>query len=51
MIWFFIAGWIAGAAFMVLYARWWVKTHMVKVSREEALKEIGSMNEEEKSDD
>lgn len=27
MIWFFIAGWISGAVFMILYARWWVYKH------------------------
>ena len=27
MIWFFIAGWIAGAVFMVLYAHHWVHKH------------------------
>lgn len=27
MIWFFIAGWIAGAVFVVMYAHWWIKKH------------------------
>ena len=27
MIWFFLAGWISGAVFMILYARWWVRKH------------------------
>ena len=29
MIWFFLAGWISGAVFMVLYARHWVTKHTV----------------------
>lgn len=49
MIWFFLAGWIAGAAFMVLYAGWWVRKHIKKVSPEEAIRDIESMKEEDES--
>lgn len=45
MIWFFLAGWISGAVFMVLYARWWVHKHTVTKIY------IDKEDEEEKSDD
>ena len=45
MIWFFLAGWISGAVFMVLYARWWVHKHTV------AKIYFDKEDEEEKSDD
>lgn len=47
LIWFFLAGWISGAVFMILYARWWVHRHMVKVTPEEAMKDINEMKEDE----
>ena len=31
MIWFFMAGMIAGAVGMVMYAHHWVRTHMMRV--------------------
>lgn len=47
MVWFFIAGWISGAVFMVLYARWWVHKHIKKVSADEAIRDIEAMKNEE----
>ena len=49
MIWFFLAGWISGAVFMVLYAHWWMHKHMRKVSAEEAMRDIQSMKEEDET--
>lgn len=40
MVWFFLAGWISGAVFMVLYARWWVHKHTKRITPEEALNEL-----------
>jgi len=31
MIWFFIAGWISGAVAMVMYSKWWVRKHTVRI--------------------
>ena len=50
MIWFFIAGWIAGAAFVVMIAGWWVRKHAIRVTPEEAIQHMENMKEE-KSDD
>ena len=50
MIWFFIAGWIAGVAFAVMVAGWWVRKHAVRVTPEEAIQHMENMKEE-KSDD
>lgn len=44
MIWFFIAGWIAGAVFMILFAGWWIKTHAKRVSVEEAMSELKQLD-------
>ena len=48
MVWFFLAGWISGAVFMVLYANHWIRKHAKKVSPEELLREIDE-KEEDKS--
>ncbi len=47
MIWFFIAGWISGAVAMVMFASWWVRKHIIKVSPEEAIRDIEKMKEDE----
>lgn len=44
MIWFFIAGFISGAAGMILYAGWWIKTHAKRVSVEEAMSELKQLD-------
>ena len=49
MIWFFIAGWICGVVAVIMVIQWWIRTHMVRVSKEELMDEIE--NEEEKSND
>jgi hypothetical protein len=35
MIWFFLMGMIAGAVGVIMILRWWIRTHMKKVSPEE----------------
>lgn len=47
MIWFFLAGFIAGAVGMVMFAGWWIKRHMVKVSPEQALRDIEELRRSE----
>lgn len=46
MIWFFLAGWISGAAFMIMYARHWMRKH-TKVIK---LPLIDEENENEQKD-
>lgn len=31
MIWFFLAGWIAGAVAVVMLLGWWGRTHVVNI--------------------
>lgn len=56
MIWYFLAGWISGAVGMVMYSRWWVRKHTVRImcntldALDNAIKETME-NKEEKSDD
>lgn len=54
MIWFFLAGFIGGAVGMMMYARWWSRTHVKRMTMEEFLDELaekygdGSENDEHK---
>jgi uncharacterized membrane protein YedE/YeeE len=50
MIWFFLAGFIAGAVGVIMYARWWLRSHVTKVTPEEALRDLRKLEEEEKDD-
>lgn len=47
MIWFFIGGWICGAVFMVLYAHWWIRKHVKRMTPDEVIKDIEQMKEDE----
>jgi len=47
MIWFFLAGFVAGVVGSVMLATWWVKTHIRKVTPEEAIRDIQEMKKEE----
>ena len=40
LIWFFLAGFIAGAVGMVLFARWWIQKHIKRVTPDEALRDL-----------
>ena len=40
MIWFFIAGFISGAVGVMMYARWWGRTHVTRITMEEFLHEF-----------
>lgn len=40
MIWFFLAGFISGAVGMVLFAGWWIRKHIKRVTPDEALRDI-----------
>lgn len=31
MIWFFLAGWIAGAVAVVMFLGWWGRTHVASI--------------------
>ena len=48
MVWFFLAGWIAGAVWMVLFAKWWITKHAKRVTFDE-LKEEFEEKEEDKT--
>ena len=47
MIWFFIAGFISGAAGMILYAHWWMGKHttVIRLTPEDE----DNKNEEDKT--
>ena len=55
MIWYFIAGWISGAVAMMMYFKWWVRKHTVRIMNNtlenlaDAIRE--TIKEEEKPDD
>lgn len=44
MIWFFLAGWIAGAVAVIMWIMWWVRTHAIVIDPEKS-------DEEDKTDD
>lgn len=44
MIWYFLAGWIAGAVGVLMLGKWWVESHVEVV---EKCNEANCNNEEE----
>lgn len=40
MIWFFLAGFISGAVGVIMVLMWWVRTHAIKVTPEQMMKDI-----------
>ncbi len=50
LIWFFLAGMIAGAVGVILILAWWIKTHAIKVTPEQMMKDIEAMKEDEAHD-
>lgn len=49
MIWFFLAGMIAGAVGITMLADWWVRKNVKRITKEEMLEEL--QREETKKDD
>lgn len=43
MIWFFLAGMVAGAVGVIMLLTWWVRTHAIKVTPEQMMKDIEEM--------
>lgn len=48
MIWYFLAGMIAGAVGVIMVLMWWIRKHAIKVTQEQ-LKNILEETEHEKS--
>ena len=40
LIWYFLAGWIAGAVGTVMFATWWIKRHAKRVTADEMIRTI-----------
>lgn len=52
MIWFFIGGWICGAAAVIMVIAWWARTHMKHVTHEEMMDELNKIKlSEDEADD
>lgn len=43
MIWFFLAGFISGAVGVIMVLMWWIRTHAIKVTPEQMMKDIEKM--------
>lgn len=43
MIWYFLAGFISGAVGVVMILVWWIRTHAIKVTPEQMMKDIEEM--------
>lgn len=46
MIWFFLAGFISGAVGVIMVLMWWIRTHAIKVTPEQMMKDIEEMRED-----
>jgi len=46
LIWYFLMGMIAGAVGITLFAHWWIRRHMVRVTPEEMKKELEEMDDD-----
>ena len=40
MIWFFLGGFISGAVGVIMVLMWWIRTHAIKVTPEQMMKDI-----------
>lgn len=47
MIWFFLAGMIAGAVGVIMLLMWWLRTHMQRISADEMIQDMEKIKEEE----
>ena len=43
MIWFFLGGFISGAVGVIMVLMWWIRTHAIKVTPEQMMKDIEEM--------
>ncbi len=46
MIWFFLAGMVAGAVGVILILQWWIRTHAIKVTPEQMMKDIEELGKD-----
>lgn len=46
MIWFFLAGMIAGAVGVIVVLMWWIRTHAIKVTPEQMMKDIEELGKD-----
>lgn len=46
MIWYFLAGFISGAVGVILLLLWWIRTHAIKVTPEQMMKDIEEMRKD-----
>ena len=46
MIWFFLAGYIAGVVGVVMLLFWWIKKHTIKVTPEQMKNNLEEMERE-----
>lgn len=46
MIWFFLAGFISGAVGVIMVLMWWIRTHAIKVTPEQMMKDIEEMGKD-----
>ena len=43
MIWFFLTGMVAGAVGVIMVLMWWIRTHAIKVTPGQMMKDIEEM--------
>ena len=46
MIWYFLVGFISGAVGVILILQWWIRTHAIKVTPEQMMKDIEEMRKD-----
>ena len=46
MIWFFLAGMIAGAVGVIMVLMWWIRTHAIKMTPEQLKNNLEEMERE-----
>ena len=46
MIWYFLAGFISGAVGVVMILAWWIRTHAIKVTPEQMMKDIEELGKD-----
>jgi len=46
MIWFFIGGWICGVVAVIMILHWWIRTHAIKVTPEQMMRDIEEMRKD-----